>query len=369
VGRGLPKKWSSPESRWRFELPSQGVGGIAASEEMVVVSSRDRSDTKDVFFILDAELGGLVAQLQYDAPGQLDYGNSPRATPVLTEDAIYLQGAMGHLHCIDSITGEIRWKKHLIDDLGGQLPIWGFTASPLLIDGRLIVQPGGLTNSITALDASTGRVIWSTTGKKAAYASPVLLEIGRTKQIIAFDEDTLGGWSLSDGKRLWALRPKVKGDFNVPTPVVTGNQIVLVSENNAARVYDVNASGMISNTPNAESDALAGDSHTPIVLGDFLVGVDGDLVVLDVKNKLNKLGTFSDQSLLKYTSVIADEDRVLVACGDGTVILVRIQKDSIDEIGRFSVLDDDGELLSHPALVNGVLYVRGTTWIDAYQWK
>ncbi len=319
--------------------------------------------------MLDAELGGLVNQLEYDAPGQLDYGNSPRATPVLTEDAIYLQGAMGHLHCIDAITGEIRWKQHLIDDFSGQLPIWGFTASPLLADGRLIVQPGGPANSITALDATTGSVVWSTAGKKAAYASPVLLEIGKTKQVVAFDEDTLGGWSLVDGKRLWELRPKTKGDFNVPTPVVAGNQVVLVSENNAVRIHDFDSLGVISNAPCSESDALAGDSQTPILMGDLLVGVDGDLVVLEVKNNLTKRCSFSDRCLLKYSSLIGDEDRVLVACGDGTILLVKILKDSIEEIGRFSVLKDGGELLSHPAFVNGVLYVRGTTWIEAYQWK
>lgn len=336
---------------------------------MVVVSSRDRSDTKDIFFVLDAESGGLVSQLQYDAPGQLDYGTSARATPILTEDSIYLQGAMGHLHCIDSITGEIRWKKHMIDDLGGKLPTWGFTASPLLVDGRLIVQPGGPTSSIVALDAATGEIVWATAGKKAAYASPILVDIAATKQVVTFDDDSLGGWSLSDGKRLWELKSKVKGDFNVPTPVLIGNRLALVSENNAARIHDFDNSGMLAPDPIAESDSLAGDSHTPIVLGDWLIGVDGDLVVLDAKKGLNKLCTFSDKSLAKYCSLIGDEDRVLIACGDGTIMVLKLHGDSVEEIGRFSALDDGGELLAHPALVNGVLYVRGTTWIEAYRWK
>ncbi len=322
-----------------------------------------------MFFVLDAESGGLVSQFQYHAPGQLDYGTSPRATPILTEDSIFLQGAMGHLHCIDSITGEIRWKKHLIDDLGGTLPIWGFTASPLLVGGRLIVQPGGPTSSIVALDATTGDIVWSAAGKKAAYASPILVEVEATKQVVAFDEDSLGGWSLSDGKRLWELRPKVKGDFNVPTPVVIGKRLLLVSENNAARIHDIDTLGIISTDPIFESDALAGDSHTPIAMGDWLIGVDGDLVVLDVKNGLNKLCSFSDNSLAKYCSLIGDDDRVLVACGDGTIMVLKISRDSVDEIGRFSVLDDGGELLSYPALVNGVLYVRGTTSIEAYRWQ
>lgn len=368
IVHGIPERWIAPERLWQFDLPGRGIGSIVANDEMVIVSSRDRSDTKDAYFVLDAISGGLIHQLQYDALGKLDYGNSPRAAPVLTEDEIYLQGAMGHLHCIDCLTGEIKWKMNLIDDLGGQLPVWGYTASPLLVDGRLIVQPGGYANSITALDASTGKVLWSAAGKKAAYASPVFAEIGKTKQIIGFNEDSLGGWSLLDGQRLWEIRPKSKGDFNVPTPVLAGNKIVLVSENNGVRIHSFDDQGAISKEPIAESDALAGDSHTPVLLGERLVGVDGDLVVLDVHHGLKELFRFSDPCLQKYTSLIGDEDRVIAACNDGTILLLKIMDDAVKELGRFSTLNDGGELLSHPAYANGVLYVRGTKSIEAYKW-
>ena len=350
-------------------MPSQGVGGVAASDELVVVSSRDRSDTRDVFFVLDALSGTLVTRLEYAAPGELDYGSSPRATPILTRDAIYLQGAMGHIHCIDSVSGEILWKKHLVEDLGGIRPIWGYCASPLLIDGRLIVQPGGLHSSIAALDAETGSVLWATPGRKTAYASPVVDTRATITQVIAFDEDSLGGWSIDDGRRLWEMKPAVHGDFNVPTPLLLQDRIVLVSENNSVRIHSIDESGVVSPKPIAESDALAGDSHTPIALGDWLVGVDGDLKVLDTNDGFSNLGTFSDKSLSKYCSLIADNDRILVACGNGTMILLRFDSKDVQELGRFSAIDDGGELLAHPALVDGVLYIRGTTWIDAYRWR
>ncbi len=368
-GRGLPKQWTEPKRLWRFDLPSQGLGGVAANDELVVVSSRDHGDTQDIFFVLDAPTGTLVTRLQYDAPGVLDYGSSVRATPILTTESIYVQGAFGHVHCIDAITGEIQWKKHLVEDLGGILPIWGYCASPLLIDGRLIVQPGGPRNSIAALDAKSGNVIWASPGRKAAYASPVFADIASMKQVIAFDDETLGGWSISDGRRLWELKPAVDGDFNVPTPVLIRDQVVIVSENNATRVHSIASSGAIATEPFAKSDALAGDSHSPVAMGDWLVGIDGELVVLDTKNGLKTLCTFADKSLSKYCSLIVDDDRILVACENGTMILLTISSDSVQELGRFSSLDDGGELLAHPALVDGVLYVRGTKWIDAYRWK
>ncbi|MFN9640443.1 MAG: hypothetical protein ACK56W_10535, partial [Pirellula sp.] len=54
---GLPKLWKEPRRVWRFELPANGIGGIAASMDTVVVSSRNANDTGDLFYLLDAESG------------------------------------------------------------------------------------------------------------------------------------------------------------------------------------------------------------------------------------------------------------------------------------------------------------------------
>jgi ABC-type phosphate/phosphonate transport system substrate-binding protein len=44
----LPAK---PAFAWEFPLPSDGVGGIAATEKLVIVSGRDRLDRTDFFFV------------------------------------------------------------------------------------------------------------------------------------------------------------------------------------------------------------------------------------------------------------------------------------------------------------------------------
>ena len=36
-------------------MPAQGIGGVAATDEFVAVSSRDTSDKSDLFEVLDAD--------------------------------------------------------------------------------------------------------------------------------------------------------------------------------------------------------------------------------------------------------------------------------------------------------------------------
>lgn len=366
---GLPKKWSEPEKLWSHSLDSNGVGGVAATEDLVVVSSRDIQDQSDVFKVLDAETGLELIALKYSAVANLDYGNSPRATPLITETHIYCLGALGHLNCIDIETMKVVWTKHLVKDLGGKLPIWGYASSPLLVDGKLIVQPGGLESGWVALNPDDGSVLWKTPGRAVAYSSSIVAEIGGIRQFINYDATSLGGWSVATGERLWELIPETPRDFNVPTPVVVDDRLFLVTENNGARTYEF-ANGQLSKGPQqtAHSDELTGDSHSPVRVGSYVVGVDSGMVVLDPSKELSVHARHSDKALEKYVTFMVEEDRLLATCGDGTVLMFRVDAQGVHELGRFDSTQEPGEILAHSAMCDGVFYVRGPKSVTAFRW-
>lgn len=359
---------------WRYELPSQGIGGVAATQDFVIVSSRDASDKSDLFVLLDAESGIPLWELRYLSDLSLDYGNSPRVVPLLTETKVYCLGAQGWLHCLDIESGAIRWKRHMVDDLGGKQPQWGYASSPILIDNQLIVQPGGLEAGWVALDPKTGKVLWKTNGRPAAYASPIAIEYRGQKQFIGYDNVSLGGWSPIDGQRLWEMKPEIAKDFNVPTPLIVHNKIFVVTENNGARLYSIAPSMEASDanhykfnlTLDSSTDLLTGDSQSPVRVGKLIAGVDRDLVVLDPADQLREVARFSDPVLQGYCTLIAESNRVWICTGSGTQLLLTIDSNGIQELGRFQAMEEAGEIFAHPAICNGSLYLRGPTWIDAY---
>ncbi len=61
----LPKQLNKVELLWAHPLPSSGVGGVAANENFVVVSSRDAKDKQDLFICLDPVTGTELWRLSY----------------------------------------------------------------------------------------------------------------------------------------------------------------------------------------------------------------------------------------------------------------------------------------------------------------
>ncbi|MFN7877338.1 MAG: PQQ-binding-like beta-propeller repeat protein [Pirellula sp.] len=371
---GLPKKWSDPERLWRFPLESNGVGGVALSQDIVMVSSRDYQDRSDLFLALDAETGVELFRHQYPSTLSLDYGNSPRSTPLILEDQIITLGAGGELAALDLESGKPLWTKHLVKELGGKMPAWGYSASPIVYENTLIVQAGGPNSALVGLNLETGEVVWRTSGRQAAYSSSILMSHNGNAQLLGCDEKSFGAWSAKDGKRLWELKLPIDRDFNVPSPVVVKNKLFIVSENNGALLYDLSDVNKESDNTRqqlkflAQSDALSHDANSPVAVGDYVASVHEGLVLLDPSQELKTVDQWHDPSLHSYSSIIVEDKRLLITCCDGAVILLDTSEGKIKELGRMQCEESKGDLLAHSAFDQGILIIRGPLWVDAYRW-
>jgi outer membrane protein assembly factor BamB/ABC-type phosphate/phosphonate transport system substrate-binding protein len=342
---------------WTTPLSGAGLSGVVATENEVIVADRDPLDQNDIFRCLDAQSGLELWRLEYPAPGRLDYGNSPRATPLIYQDRVYLLGAFGHLYCVALADGAVVWKKDIVREYGAKLPTWGMCASPLIVDGRLIVNPGVPKASVVALDAATGKEVWRSPGAGAAYASFIVGRFGGCRQIVGYDAESLGGWDIDSGKRLWTLVPPQKGDFNTPTPIAIDGKLLVSSENNGTRLYEFNDSGVIRQKPMAKNDKLAPDSSTPVVFDGKVFGCSGELFCLDALS-LKTHWTSDDKAFTNYVTLIAGSDRVLIATAGGDLLLYDAGRGRRVLISKLQVFSE-GEMLSHPALIGNRLYLRG----------
>jgi outer membrane protein assembly factor BamB/ABC-type phosphate/phosphonate transport system substrate-binding protein len=344
--------------RWKQVLFNEGLGGVAVAGDRVIVGDRDAADTADVFHGLDRDTGRRVWTLEYPAEGRLDYGNSPRATPLVHDGRAYLLGAFGHLHCVDAADGRILWRRHLRDDFHAtDKLVWGACSSPLVVDGALVVNPGAPEASLVALDPLTGAERWRTAGAPAAFASLVVCEFGGRRMLVGFDRDACGGWDPATGARLWSLAPRVAGDFHVPTPVPSAGGVILVGENNGCRLVKGNAAGDVEVV--AAYAALVPDMHTPVTAAGRLFAIHhGKAFCLDGAD-LAPVWTHPERSLKGHASLVATEDRVLALTGGGELVLFDARADGFAALARQRLFEREVSLFAHPALAGDCIYVRG----------
>lgn len=349
-------------------MTARGLGGVAATDKYVIISDRDAADRADVFTCFHADTGKVAWEFRQPAPGSLDYGTTARATPVIEGRVAFLFGAFGHLHCVDLETGEARWQLHLETEFGpvaDRLP-WGLCATPLLVEGKLIVAPGSVQASLAALDAASGAVLWRSPGGAPGYGSFIAATLGGKKQVVGHDADSLGGWDLATGKRLWRLVPPKAKDYNVPTPIVWNGHLLVTTENNGTRLYRFDGTGKIVPEPVAQTFALAHDTHSPVLVGNRLVGVHHELKALKLDQGLKPAWTLEDAALGEHSSLVATDARALILSQDGELLLVELGESASRILGRCRPAPEEKDLYSHPAFVGTRMYLRGNERLYAF---
>jgi len=357
VPRRLP---AEPRVVWRAKVTGPALAGIAAADKYVVVPDKDEQKTTDIFRCFDARTGRPVWQLKYAAAGDVQYTNAPRATPVIHRGRVYLQGALGDLHCVDLKTGRVVWRRNLLDDFGAEPLVWGCSIPPLVFDDKLLVTPGAKQASVAALALDTGETVWKTPGHAAAYSPYLLAALGGRRQLVGYDVAGLAGWDPKTGRRLWEMIPPGQADFNVVTPLVLNGGVLLATENNATRWYRFNDHGEIVQKPAMTNNDLAPDTSSPVVVGDRLYCTAyGEMFCLDLRNDLTTLWIEQDDMFYDHTNLIAGKDRVLAWTTTGDLLLIRADVDRYEVVSHLRPFaGEDVETMSHPALVGDRLYLR-----------
>jgi hypothetical protein len=176
---------------------------------------------------------------------------------------------------------------------------------------------------------------------------------------VGYDATSLGGWSAADGKRLWTVKPRLDGDFNVPTPILLDrDRLFVCTENNGARIYRFDNAGKLATEPLATNEHLNPNSHTPVFTDGRLYGVAGGLLCLDASDRLREIWRLDDDALGEYASLIACGRRMLAYTTEAQLLLLEDEGPSCRVLARLSVADGLQGVLSHPALVDTRLYVR-----------
>ena len=224
-----PRAW--PEKltpKWKVEVGTGYATPIVVGNRVYVFS---RQEENEVMRALDADTGKIIWTTSYPAgfkmnPATARHGPGPKSTPTYSNGRIFTLGISGIVTAFDAATGKQLWQK----PAGPVEPLFHTAQSALVDRGVVILHVGGhKQGALTAFDPETGAVKWSWDGDGPAYGSPIIAEIGGTRQVIVFSQENLVGVDASNGQLLWKTPFVARSITNSITPLVYGGNTVIVS--------------------------------------------------------------------------------------------------------------------------------------------
>lgn len=355
---------------WRTEL-GPGYSGIAVAGGKVITQDR-RKEPREVERVVcvDAATGDSIWIHEYEvAYGDLDYGSGPRACPTIVGDRVYTLGALGHVRCLNLADGQLIWQKHLETDLHGRRPTWGYSASPLVTDGRVIVQPGGDNGySVVALDAATGDVKWHSLSDEAGYTWPLELTSGGTRQLVCWTPSHVRGLELETGRPLWEIPYEITYGVAIATPIFHEGLVVVCGYWHGSKAIRLGETPEAATLAWEENRYLRGLMSQPLYRDGIVYLLDKQYGItafeLQTGQKLwddKNQTTPRDRNPQASLVWIGDSDRALALNASGDLVMVRLTREGLTELARDNILTVDGVVWGHPAYSGKRVFARSDT--------
>lgn len=286
----------------------------------------------------------------------------PRATPTWHDGIVYALGATGELRALAEEDGRPIWRTDILEDADAGNLDWGMAASPLVVDDFVVVLPGGSDGkSVTAYDRRTGTLAWTALDDQASFSSPMLATIDGVRQIVVLTSERVVGITPKGGDLLWEFPwPYYQ---NPPQPLILGNRVFIstASGGGAVMIQLTRDGDRLTARELWRTNRMKNNFTSSVHHDGFIYGLDGTILAcIDVETgELKWKGGRYGQGQVMLAS-----GHLLVVSEEGELALVRATPDSHQEVVRFPAIE--GQTWNHPAIVDGILLIRNTNEMAAF---
>ena len=351
-----------PPLLWKEPIGLGFASFVVADKRAYTIEQRRGKETVAAY---DVDNGRELWTQSWSAAYNDSTGDGPRATPTWDDGRIYALGATGELRCLDARTGAVIWGKNILSDNQAANLQWAMAASPLVVDDKVIVLPGGsANNSVVAYNKMTGVPVWKSQSDRAAYVSPMLVTLAGRPQIIVVSASRAFALEPDNGSLLWSYGWDTDMGINVSQPIMVDANRFFISSGygKGAALVEVNGSG---NTFTArtvwQNINMKNKFNSSVLHQGYVYGLDeGILSCLDVKTGERKWkgGRYG------YGQVLLAGNHLIVSSDTGELVLVRATPDQFSEVSRFQAIE--GKTWNYPAIAGARLLIRNGNEMAAY---
>ena len=352
--------------KWKVEVGPGYATPIVIGNRVYVFT---RKDGNELLLALEAATGKTVWQTGYAAPYKMNpatkpHGDGPKATPTFANGKLFTLGIGGIVSAFEAASGRLLWQTPAppVD------PLYGTAMSPLVDRDVVIVHVGGNDNgALTAFDVNTGKAKWSWTGDGPAYGSPVVVEIGGTRQVITATQKNVVGVEVATGTLIWS-RPLV-GQYtdNSITPNVLGDVIIISPGSKSPFAFRPVKSGGAWTTENIwENTDVVIKMTNPVIIRDVLYGLStknsGQYFALDARTgKTLWLGTARQAA---NTAIVMSGDVLFLLDEDAELTVAKGTGAGLEPLQKYTVAD--GATWAQPAITGNRMFIKDVSSLSLW---
>ncbi len=324
-------------------------------------------DAEEIVVALDAATGRTVWEHRYPSRQEdFSFGAGPHSTPLVVGDRVFAIGTNQQMFAFDKRTGEVLWSHDFIAEFGSPelliRPVVkvGYGCSPIAFRDTVICSVGGPGQSVMAFRQSDGSVAWKSGDFLTGAAAPILIDVDGETQAVFLAGGTITGVDPSDGRILWSTPHDPGNDLNCGTPLWGPDNVLFVSSAYKAgsRAIRLSRSGGVTNAEDLWfTNRVRFMFLSSVRVGDHVYGTTGDfgpafLTALDIRT-----GEAAWQHRgFSRASLLHADGKAIIMDEDGDLALARLSPEGVNVLAQAKIFDTVSWTV--PTLVDTTLYAR-----------
>lgn len=367
---GLLQSWpeSGPKKLWTSSEAGIGYSSFSVAGDRLYTLGADAEN--EYVLALDANTGSKLWQTSIGPRLSNGWGDGPRSTPTIAGDLVIALGGEGGLRCVSAKDGSLKWSAEM-QKLGGSIPKWGYSESPLVDGDKVLCTPGGSDGTVVAFDLKSGKELWQSSDitEGAHYSSILAVDHFGKRQYIQLTETKVFGLDANGNLQWqadWPGRVAV-----IPTPIYQDGLVYVTSGYGVGcMLLKVDAS---NNVEKLYDNKVMKNHHGGTILLDGHIYGHSNGVGWICQNMLSGELIWNEKSKLgKGAMAYADGMLYCLSETDGSCVLAKATPAGWEEHGRFVLQPQTeqrsikGKVWTHPVIANGRLYLRDQEIVCCY---
>jgi len=340
--------------RWRVEVGEGYATPIVVGNTVYAFTRRNG---REGMTALDAETGETAWRTDYPVAyemyeGGVDHGEGPKATPLFHNRKLYTLGISGTISAFDAFSGTLVWQK----PAPPTQPVVGEASSPIGDGDLVIVQTEG-DSALTAFEANTGSVKW-TVKSKFTYASPIIVDLHGTRQVIALAQHSILGISVADGAVLWE-HPWKSPYVQAITPVLYRETIIVSGHHRGVMALKpIRRDDKWVVEPVWEAKEVSMFLSNPVIIGDTLFGLShlnsGQFFAIDAST--GRVLWLDRPRRATNSALVKADDLLFFLNDDAELIVARSSRTGFEPLKSYSVADS--ATWAQPAISGKRIFIK-----------